>query len=348
MCIAVVALLALGCGTAGQRAAPRTSPEKPRQAEGIPGEPIPSERPYEAGPVEGLETVHTITVEAGPKSVELMPGGKRIFVNDLYAHKCFIFDAAGYGLISSFGLPDEPVEADFSEDGKLAWVSLYNSSKVLVLDTEAGSIVGEVPTGSIPKEIAVSPDGAWVYVANWNSNTITVIDARRREWVTDIPVPGTPRGICFPGAGDHAYVCIMGGGTLAEIDVAGGHRIARMIPCGSNPRHVVASHDGNVLFVSNNGPGTVTLVDRAAGRIIDTIKVGSQARTIALAPDGRYLFVCNYGEDTVGCVDLFERAQLFKVPASRPIGMTVSADGSQLFVSNYAPPQVTVMRIVRR
>lgn len=317
------------CGGGGGGTGKATGPETGTASDTVKAEsePVSTGPGYETAPVAGLETVAILPVEAGPKSVELMPGGARIFVNDLYAHKCFIFDAGTYQQLAAIPLPDEPVEAAFSEGGRLAWVSLYNSSKVLVIDTRAG---------------------AWVYVANWNSNTVTVIDAKLRAKVADVPVPGTPRGICFSPSGDFAYVCIMGGSELAEIDVAAGHRISRHIPCGSNPRHVVVSRDGNVLFVSNNGPGTVTLVDRTGGLVIDIIKVGGQARTIALAPDGRYLFVCNYGEDTVGCVDLFARTQLFTVTASRPIGMTVSARGDRLFISNYAPPQVTVMRINRR
>jgi len=309
---------------------------------------VKKEPEFETGTVTGLQTITVLRVESGPKSVELMPGGSRLFVNDLYAHKNFIFDADNYGVLKVIPLPDEPVEADFSKDGRFAWVSLYNSSKVLVVDTEAGAVAGEVTTGSIPKEVAVSPDGKWVYVANWNSNTVTVIDAKLRARVKDIPMAGTPRGMCFSPEGDFAYVCIMGGSTLTEVNVGAGHVVSRQIPCGSNPRHVLTNREGNILYISNNAPGTVTLVDRAAGAVIATIKVGRQARTIALTPDERYLFVCNYGEETVGCVDLLARAQIFKVPTSQPIGMVVSARGDRLFVSNYTPPQVTVMRIVRQ
>jgi YVTN family beta-propeller protein len=313
-----------------------------------------SEPEYATGLVTGLSPVTLLRVESGPKSVELMPpDGRRLFVNDLYAHKNFIFDADSYALLKVISLPDEPVEADFTSDGRFAWVSLYNSSKVLVIDTEAGAVVGEVGTGSIPKEVAVSPDDRWVYVANWNSSSVTVIDAQARARVKDISVSGTPRGMCFTPGGEFAYVCIMGGSTLAEVDVAAGHVVARQIQCGGNPRHVVPSNDGSVLYVSNNSPGTVTLVDRLAGAVQATIKVGSQARSITLTPDGGCLFVCNYGEGkvgvgTVGCVDLQARAQVFTVPASMPIGIATSAKGDRLFISNYAPPQVTVMQILRQ
>ncbi len=89
------------------------------------------------------------------------------------------------------------------------------------------------------------------------------------------------------------------------------------------------------------------MIDRAAGAVIATIKVGSGARTIAITPAGRYLFVCNYNSGTVGCVDLEALAQIFTVPASKPIGLAVGEEGEKLFLSNYSPAQITVFEIVR-
>ncbi|MBU1671677.1 MAG: beta-propeller fold lactonase family protein [Actinobacteria bacterium] len=340
--VVLVVLLLGGCGSA--------PPESRQSAPSMsrPAEPVAEKKPaYATGVVTGLTPITVMKVESGPKSVELMPDGRRLFINDLYGHKNFIFDVDSYQQLMSIQLPDEPVEADFSPDGRVAWVSLYNSSKVLVVDTVAGAVVGEVATGSIPKEVAVSPDGKWVYVANWNSNTVTVIDSATRTAVKEIAVPATPRGICFSPAGDFAYVCIMGGSTLSEVDVGAGHVISRQIPCGSNPRHVVPSADGSVLYVSNNSPGTVTLIDRKLGAVQYVIKVGSQARTIVLSGDQAYLFVCNYGDNTVGCVDLTSHKQVFTIPATMPIGITLSERGDRLFLANYAPPQVTVYQVVR-
>lgn len=332
-----------GCESIGSSKDGAMEPPMEREGEGANAEVL----PYATGEVAGLRPLAVLRVEAGPKSVELMPGGDRIFVNDLYAHKNFVFDAQSYAKLLSVVLPDEPVEAAFSPDGRWAWVSLYNSARVVIVDTDSGTLAGEVGTGSIPKEVAVSPDGAWVYVANWDSNTVTVIDASARKRVKDIPVYATPRGMCFTPKGDRAYVCIMGGDTLAEVDVSGGHTVVRQIPCGQNPRHVVLSPDGRTLYVSNNLPGTVTVVNREAGTISATIKVGRAARTMDITPDGRYLFVCNYEDGTVGCVDLEARREIFTYPTPKPIGLCVDARGERLFVSNYSPPQITVLEIVR-
>jgi len=119
--------------------------------------------------------------------------------------------------------------------------------------------------------------------------------------------------------------------------VDAGHVVTRQIYCGENPRHAVLSPDGKTIYVSNNIPGTITYVDRAAGTVTATVKVGNKARTIAMTPDGAYLFVCNYDDSTVSCVDIATRRQVFTYQTPDPIGMTVDATGERLFVSNYAP-----------
>lgn len=295
----------------------------------------------------GLERVTLLKVEQGPKSVELMPDGHHLFVNDLYGHALFIFNIDDYGLTKIIRVKDEPVEMDFSQGGKYAWVSLYNSSEVLVVDTELGQVVREVPAGQVPKEVQVSPDGNWVYVSNWDSNTVTVIDAHTYDIVKTIPVYGTPRGIVFSPDGARAYICIMGGNTLTKVNVAAGHVIVNQIPCGENPRHAVITEDGSTIYVSNNIPGTVTRIDRASETITGVATVGYQARTIALTPDEAYLFVCVYGTEQIACVATDSMTTLFKISASKPIGMTVSPTGDRIFLSNYSPPQITVYHILR-
>lgn len=333
-----------GCGAGGGNLGEGAGMRTAEPPAGSPEAETPS---FATGKISGLRPLTVLKVEAGPKSVELTPGGDRLLVNDLYAHKNFIFDVRSHERLMVVPLPDEPVEADFSPDGRFAWVSMYNSAKVVIVDTEVGAVVGEAATGNIPKEVVASPDGRWIYVANWNSNTVTVIDAQARVRVKDIPMYATPRGMCFSPPGDKAYVCVMGGNTLAEVDISAGHVVTRQIPCGENPRHVVSSPDGDLLYVSNNAPGTVTVVDRAAGSIMATIKVGRMARTLDITPDGKYLFVCNYDDGTVGCVDIEARRQAFTYSTPKPIGLAVDARGERLFVSNYAPPQITILEIVR-
>jgi len=336
--LALITALAL-CAAAGCRPSSNDALKAPVAEEEAP--------PWLSGRVTGLELLTTLKVEAGPKSVELMPDGRHLWVNDLYAHRCFIFSIEDYARTMAISLPDEPVEVDFSPDGREAWVSLYNSAKVVVVDIDGGAVIASVPTGAVPKEVQVSPDGRWVYVSNWDSNSVTVIDAAARAAVKTVPLYGTPRGICFSPDGGLAYVCVMGGDTLAVFDTAGGHLVTKQIYCGENPRHVLCTRGGEYLYVSNNIPGTVTKLDRLNGTILGTAKVGSKARTIALTPDEGWLFVCNYDDNAVGCVDTASMRQVFTRGCSKPIGMAVSPSGDRLFVSNYAPPQVSVFAITR-
>ena len=94
-------MLAAGCGASGGTATNAEEPPAQEETSAVDeeqaeGPPAPR---FATGAVTGLSPVTTLYVEAGPKSVELMPGGGRIFVNDLYAHKSFIFDADTYACL---------------------------------------------------------------------------------------------------------------------------------------------------------------------------------------------------------------------------------------------------------
>jgi len=117
MALMLLASFLTGCAATGAKETPGGEAEAGGETIGL-EEDVP-----EPPKITGLQPTGVLSVEAGPKSVELMPGGERIFVNDLYAHKCFIFDARDYTPLKVISLPDEPVEADFSEGGRLAWVS---------------------------------------------------------------------------------------------------------------------------------------------------------------------------------------------------------------------------------
>jgi YVTN family beta-propeller protein len=228
----------------------------------------------------------------------------------------------------------------------VAWVSLYNSSKVVAIDLQQGKVVGSAPVGKILKVVAVSPDGDWVYVANWSSASVSVINSHTIQHVKDVAVGHVPRGICFNGS--LAYVAIMGGSQVTLVDTAKDHTVVGKLASGFNPRHVVLSPDAKTLFVSNNAPGTVTVIDLNKGKPVATMKVGKMPRTIAIAPQGDALFVCNYKSDNLGIIDLNKRKQVaLQKTVIRPIGASISPAGATIWVSSYPTSVVQVFRITR-
>ncbi|MGQ9898036.1 MAG: YncE family protein [Acidobacteriota bacterium] len=137
------------------------------------------------GTITGLKLVKKLNVPAGPKSLRVLPDGKRVMTCNLYGHQVTFIDAKTYEILQKVPVGGEPVECTFTKGGKYAWVSLYGSERVgvtsvvVVIDTETYQIVARIPAGRVPKVVAESPDGKWVYAANWLSESITVMDAEK-------------------------------------------------------------------------------------------------------------------------------------------------------------------------
>ena len=78
------------------------------------------------------------------------------------------------------------------------------------------------------------------------------------------------------------------------------HAVIQQIPVGSAPARGHHRRDGDV-WVANSGDGTVSRINAAAGRVVDTIRVGNIPVAIASGPSG--VWVANQGDDTVDQID---------------------------------------------
>lgn len=343
--LATFSLLAPNCSDA------KTTTESGRPEPVATAPVAPVAPPHQSGPISALTLVKKFSVPAGPKSLRVLPDGKRVMVNNLYGYQVTFVDAQTYQILKKIPVGGEPVECTFTQNGKFAWVSLYGHERgpdsfVVVINTETYQIVARLKAQRVPKVVAESPDGKWVYAANWSSDSITVFDAEKFERVKDVPVGHVPRGICFSPDGKLAYVCIMGGHSLAVIDVNDGHKKIKDIETGYNPRHVCVTKDGKFLYVALNASGQLLKIDRATEQILGRAKTGTQARSTSLSMDEKYAFVCNYEDNNLGLVDLEQMKQLSTVPTDvHPIGVTTMPDGQYVWVSNYRPSTIYVYKI---
>jgi YVTN family beta-propeller protein len=123
--------------------------------------------------------------------------------------------------------------------GNRAYVANQGTNTVTVLDTSnaaAPTLVRTITVGSGPTGLVASPDGSKVYVANKNSGTVSVIRTSDNT-VVDIN-PATT--------------------TVDSIKV------------GSQPEFLALNTTGSRLYVTNYGSSTVSVIDTATNKLIDT------------------------------------------------------------------------------
>jgi DNA-binding beta-propeller fold protein YncE len=138
----------------------------------------------------------------------------------------------------------------------------------------------------------------------------------------------------------------MGGGTISVIDLAS-LEVIDDIPATANPRHIILSKDQRTLYISDNINGKLLAFDLVAKKTVREVSVGKMARTIALSPDERYLFGVSHDEGKLVVVDTEGFNLIYKKDFPFPMGLAVTPDGKQLWVTSYQMGKIGVFEIVR-
>ena len=170
--------------------------------------------------------------------------------------------------------------------------------------------------GVVPKVVEVTPDNKYLLVTNWCSYDLTVISVASQKVIRTIPIGAYPRGIVVSKDSTTAYVAQMGGATIHQIDLKTfktklipigvnpraivlspdntklyatlnqsgkvtaydhlKHRTIATVTTGKAARSLAISSDGTALFVVNFESGTVSKLNAANLKILQTVKVCTQ------------------------------------------------------------------------
>jgi YVTN family beta-propeller protein len=271
--------------------------------------------------------------------------------------------------ISSYA--QKPVESAFSENGRLLWVSLHNAAAITVYDTEETLVPADqapyervrvtdfvnqrsyetriikIATGKTPKVIQVTPDGRYALVANWHSSSVSVVDTHLYKTIKEIKLGKgryIPRGIAISADSQKAYVANMGGGTISVIDLSS-LEVTDDIPATANPRHIILSKDQRTLYISDNILGKLIAFDLITKKTMKEVFIGKMARTIALSPDEKYLFGVSHDKGRIVVVDTGSFNIIYQKDFPFPMGLAVTPDGKQLWVTSYQTGKVEVYEI---
>jgi YVTN family beta-propeller protein len=258
------------------------------------------------------------TLDAGqrPRGIKLMPDGKTLVVAVSGSPR------AGPGVDES-KLPP----ADRSKDG-LSLVDLATRQ------------VRRLPGGVDPENFDISSDGQTIYVANEDASAMSVVDVPSGTVKASIKVGGQPEGVTIRPKSDEVWVTSEEGGKLYVIDTKG-EMVTHTITVGHRPRSVVFTHDGNRAYAPAEVGGNVTVIDATTYKPIATVAVPGNAPKpmgSVIAPDDSKVYVSTGRGGTVAVLDTKSGKFVATIGVgSRPWGMTLSADGKQLWVADGPP-----------
>jgi YVTN family beta-propeller protein len=239
----------------------------------------------------------------------------------------------------------------------------------------------EVKKRGIPAGIAVTADAKTIYVANVWGHTVSRIatgaDGRREisELMLDTHAPAevaprppttddpsiTKRAEAlldttdsrdpFPYAAvldeqrGQLYVSLWAQAQVAVIDTAA-FKVITHWKVEEHPNEMLLTKDGARLFVANANRNSVSVIDTATGRTVETLVAtltpdappGNTPNSLALSPDEKRLFVANANINTIAVFEIEKRGpshSLGFIPVGwYPTSVRVTPDGQGLLVAN--------------
>jgi YVTN family beta-propeller protein len=169
--------------------------------------------------------------------------------------------------------------------------------------------------------VVVSKDLKTVFTSNVSSATISIIE----QGVAQGPGPGRGRGGPPPGGG-------------------GSDWIVANIPVGRGSEGFDLSPDGKELWVANAQDRTISIIDVAGKKVVQTLPSTGAANRLKITPDGRYVFVSDMSGNELLVLDASTRKEYKRIalPASSE-GLLMAPDGSRAYTTLNSRDAVAVI-----
>lgn len=176
--------------------------------------------------------------------------------------------------------------------------------------------------------IYVSDDLKRIVTTNVSSGTVSLIEKTEgRAGGPPPPPPGAqapPRGPMGPPGGDWDETVVKVGGGSEGFDV---------------------SPDGKEIWVANSQEGTVSIIDAASKKVIDTLAANVQsANRLKFTPDGSRVFISGLRLENVVVFDAHTRKEIKRIKVGHgAAGIQMQPDGSRVFVASSPDNYVSVI-----
>jgi YVTN family beta-propeller protein len=173
------------------------------------------------------------------------------------------------------------------------YVSDETGGNVVIVDPRARTVVARIPVGKRPRGIVLSPDQERVYVALTGSPA-----AGPNVDESKLPPP------------DHRY------DGVGVVDLKT-QRLLKTYRSGIDPETFAVSHDGRILYVSNEDSGQLTALDLGKGTPIATVSVGSEPEGVAVSHDDKVVYVTCETSNALYVLDAHAMKVLAQIPSGK-------------------------------
>src|SRR5579862_2626594 len=256
-----------------------------------------------------------------------------------------LVDPASLKVIARVPAGEDPHEIVASEDGRFAYISNYGAFRnpqhtLSVVDLAARKALPPVDLGALLAPHGLSIVNRNVYFTAEGSKAIGRYNptSRQIDWVLGL---GQNRTHMLVVAKDETRIFTSNVNSDSIIildrdknrDASGW--IQTTIPVGKGPEGFDVSPDGKEVWAANSHDGTVSIIDLAGRKVVQTIDVHTKmANRLEFTPDGKVVLISDLRSGDLVILDAAARKELKRVNLGRgAAGVLIVPDGSRAYVA---------------
>jgi YVTN family beta-propeller protein len=219
----------------------------------------------------------------------IAPHGLQVDANGMLYASCdssrmlLVIDPKEKKIRAAIGTDGTGHWAAVTPDGSKAYVANKDDRKfVSVIDIKLKKITGYVPMPKGTQGITMSPDGKRVIAIDYIDPKYYVIDTATDKVVDTITVDKNTIGpfrARFSQDGN-TLVTVNSTNALANI-IDMRTKVQKTVSVGPQAFGIAFSADGKTVLVSNHGDGTISVIDLAESKLVDTLKAGTGIETLS-------------------------------------------------------------------
>lgn len=246
-------------------------------------------------PAPGLRVVATIPLPGPTNRFDYQSfddARRRLYVNHMNAGHLLVFDVDSQRVTADVGNLPRATGVWAVPEHHAVYVSAAGAHAVVVLDDRTMQEVARVDGLRFPDGIAYAAPVHKVFVSDEAGEADVVIDAVTHRKRSTIALGGEAGNTHYDSVSRCILVAVQTKNELAAIDPATERIVARYALSGfDHPHGFTLDEASRLAFVTNEGNGTLQVVDLRTMRVLATHRVGDDPDVLAWDPAWRRLYV---------------------------------------------------------
>jgi len=222
----------------------------------------------------------------------------------------------------------DPYNMYYTPDGKYAIVVAEQRERLEFYDARTMKMQHELWVNCKGVDhMDFSADGRYLIASCEFGKAIIKVDVERQALIARLPISpgGMPQDVKTSPDGSVFYIADMDANGVHMIDGEAFKQIG-FIPTGKGAHGLYVSRDSKVLYVSNRGEGTISLIDLATRQVTKKwdIPGGGSPDMGGVSADGRVLWLSGRYNSEVYAIDTADGHLLARIPVGQgPHGLCV-------------------------